>query len=163
MESDALRDTRRGATTGCALAQPPHASAESTNSYAHAAGLLLTRRANVPSAAAPELPAVTRHTRRSHGVPPLTSFLLRRSFAKAVPRNVDSAHALEQCLPRPLAHRAGRRPALGKPGRPQRGAGGRPPFLDVSRTGHRNGPARRRFERSAPARDGNHPDADAYE
>src|SRR6188768_716788 len=38
VESDALRDTRRGAASHSALAPHRHASADSTNSYAHAAG-----------------------------------------------------------------------------------------------------------------------------
>jgi len=44
------------AASHSALAPHLHASADSTNSYAHAAGSLLTRRANIPSAAAPEPP-----------------------------------------------------------------------------------------------------------
>src|SRR6187431_3147829 len=43
-------------------------------------------------------------------------FSLQLSLAKADAPNVERAHASEQRLPLPLAHRAGRRPALGKPG-----------------------------------------------
>ena len=59
MEFDALRDTRRVprlAPQSHAL----HASAKSTNSYAHGAAALLVSRPNIPPAPAPEPPPVTR-------------------------------------------------------------------------------------------------------
>ena len=40
-------------------------------------------------------------------------FSLQLSLAKAATLNVERAYPLEQCRPLPLAHRAGRRPALG--------------------------------------------------
>jgi hypothetical protein len=59
------------AASRSALALHLHASADSRNSYAHAAGSHLTGHSNIPSAAAPEPPAVTRQARRSHVVPRL--------------------------------------------------------------------------------------------
>ena len=119
-------------TRHSALAPNLHASADSRNSYAHAAGSLLTRRANIPSAAAPEPP---RCTRRSHVVPRLTSSPCS-SLSRKPPLPMSRA----------LTHSNHAATAVGAPrwpqasawvaGRPQRGARGRPPFLDVPGTGH---------------------------
>ena len=65
-------------------ALPPrlHASADSTNSYAHAAGSHLTSHPNIPSAAAPEPPAVPRRPRRT-----APDLFLQLSFAKSATPN----------------------------------------------------------------------------
>src|SRR6187431_353143 len=91
-----------------------HARADSTKAYAHAAGLQLTGHSNAPSAAASEPPAATRRAQSSPVVLRPT-FLFAALLREAATLDVESAHAVEQCLPPLLAHRAGRRPVLGKP------------------------------------------------
>ena len=95
-------------------------------------------------AAAPEPPAVTRYARTF----PRRTFLFAVLFAKAATLNVERAHALEQCRPLPLAHRAGRRPALGQPGARSAEREDAHPRLDVSRTGH---PIHRKSEVANPS------------
>src|SRR6187551_89752 len=56
------------ASPRCVLAPRLHASAESTNSYAHGAADHFPSHPNTPSATAPEPPAATRRTRHPHVV-----------------------------------------------------------------------------------------------
>ena len=129
---------------------------------------------NPPSAPAPKLPAVTRRAQSSHRAPTPRrpqKWTQRSHIAPRPPSSQQPLHPphtrRRACsrahphptAPPPLAHRAGRRPALGQPARPQREARGRRPSHAASRSGHHSkllslepsAPLRAFFRSSGPA------------
>ena len=108
------------ASSRSALAPHLHAIADSTKSYAHAAGSHLTGHANIPSAAAPEPPTVTRHARRSHVVPPSWQLSLARKPLHPTSRALTNSNSVSRSVGAPRWPQASAWAA----GRPERGARG---------------------------------------